>query len=152
MICHLPHHLFLYWFFPRALTATCQAYFADTSLNGIFGVPAGTYFPLFLLTNCLELPFYFYTFRGQALAHKLGRLLLLNLATHPLVALGFPQFFALAGYPRAWALFSSELFAPALEAGLLVGLWRVPLRHAALTAFAANLFSWEIGGLLLGLF
>lgn len=148
--CHLPPALVGYFF--SWTSQECTRLLSDRSLNGIYGVTLTSYLLLFALTCLLEGPFYFRTMGTQPLKRKLCGVLTLNLCTHPLVVLGFPQFFALNGYPRWASLLSSEIFAGSVEAAILSVLFSLPMRVSAAWAIATNLFSWWVGGLLVTLF
>lgn len=151
-VCNFPHSLLIYFFSPGSLSDSCRQYLADTSLNGVFGIPASTYALLFLLTMLMEAPFYAFFLRGTQVSRTkaffLMALLCINLCTHPLAVLGFPQFFALAEWPKVWAILAAEVFAPVIEALILFALLQVPAKKSFLAAFAANFFSWQLGGLL----
>ncbi len=146
MTCDLPPTLLEYVFFPSHLCATCRAYLADTSLNGIFGAPLRQYVGLFLVTCLLEFPFYRTVLRHRKLVSQVFIVIVINLATHPLVVLGFPQFFALQGLSKVYSVLAGELFAPLLEFGFLAVVLQIPWKRSLAVAGAANLFSWWFGG------
>ena len=149
--CLLPHQALLNLF--RLGTPECQAFFYDTSLNGIFGTTASQYVPLFLLTCLLEFPVYYFLLKSEwkrlGWQKTLGWILCINLCTHPLVCLGFPSFFGMAELPRGYGLLVSEAFAPLTEGLILWTLAEIPPRRSFVTTLLANLLSWELGGLLL---
>ena len=104
---------------------------------------------LFGLTLALEAPVYravvkrTRTYYGSwSLA---GRVLLLNLLTHPLVCFGFPSFAARAGIEGGISLALSEAFAVLLEALVLNCVWEIPMKRALIGALVANLVSWWLG-------
>ena len=106
----------------------------------------------FALTLLLEAPFYAPTLAGSFGARTPLVILLLNLATHPIVWFVFP-------YTSPWwtGFAAAELFAWLAEAALVAALSRTPLSRApiasdraALVALSANAFSAGVGLLLLG--
>lgn len=147
MSCNGGLSVFLYFISKSSLSPTCQALLSDRSLNNVFGLEGKTYFFYLFLTILIEAPIYFAFLRKTL---PLSRLVLwfvaLNLLTHPLVGGLFPQFFALAGWSKAEGLLFSEVFAPTAEALALWGLAGVPYKRAFAAAWAANLFSWGVGG------
>lgn len=125
-------------FDPRSL-----AYENACSFGWTFG-PFFDYFKVFLITCLLELPFYFWVFRGSPWPARLSSLTLANFCTHPLVFFAFPCLFR---FYLTGAL-ASEAFAIGAE-GLLVALWAsrlgLPPGSAVAAAGLANLFSWQVG-------
>jgi hypothetical protein len=115
---------------------------------------AGSYLKIFGLTCLFEAPFYFWGLAGanRSFATKLAAVVILNLSTHPLVGLGFPQFFALNELPRADSILFSEIFVPVVEGLGLFFLLGLSARRAACVSCFANLFSWWFGGWLIGVF
>ncbi len=148
--CQLPPAIFSYLLHPGWLNRECFKFLDDKSLNGVYGVTASSYLMIFSLTCLLEGPFYAWTLRRWSWPKIIWSVVILNLSTHPLVAMGFPQFFALAGFSKGTCYAFSELFAPTVECLILGVLFQVPWKKALGTAFAANLFSWWAGGLLAG--
>jgi hypothetical protein len=106
------------------------------------------YFKALFLTLILEAPFYRWCLEGKSVQAFFAALILCNLATHPMVFYGFPSLAATLGIPTYFNLLMSEIFAPVVEATLLCFAWGVRPWKASLTMFAANLFSWWMGGLL----
>ncbi|MCB0406398.1 MAG: hypothetical protein KDD51_16570 [Bdellovibrionales bacterium] len=151
--CNLPHSLILYLFSANNVPHECHEYLASTSLDGVYGVTGKTYFVFFLLTATLEAPVYWYFVKDslRTVSKFTAVVLVLNLCTHPLAILGFPQFFALAGFTKLAALWATELFAPTVEGLVLWQVLDLPPKTSFLAALAANLFSWELGGLLAAL-
>jgi len=101
------------------------------------------YAKAFALTLLLEVPI-------LALFSKhLKRLpltaLLLNLATHPMVYFGFPKLSQILALPYAQMLLAAELFAPTIEAFLLIRYFQWTKVQAISASIFANLASWWIG-------
>jgi hypothetical protein len=111
----------------------------------------GIYFGLTLL---LEAPVYYAFFRRLAPERSgfVATLVTVNLATHPLVLLGFPAFGYHAGVSFGTTVACAELFAVAVEAVLLQVVFKWPGRSALAAAVCANLFSVVAGRQLLNLF
>lgn len=151
--CNLPHSLLLYLFSTKNVPPECLRYLTTSSLDGVYGVSATTYVLFFLLTVALEAPIYWYFLRDRITpaSRWVAALFCINLCTHPLAILGFPQFFALAGDTKLTALVATEVFAPVVEGLVLWKLLNIPPRVAFVASVAANLFSWEMGGLIAGL-
>jgi len=128
------------------VSETCRNLLSDRSLNGVFGVSAGAYAYVFLLTLAFELPIYYFSLKKQLSPLRLLlAVLFLNLATHPLVVLGIPQFVALAEQPKLLAIVIGEIFAPIAEGLFLWSLLSISWKRAIIVAFAANFFSWSVG-------
>lgn len=128
------------------VTPACKEFLADKTLNGVFGFTGKDYAFALLLTILIEAPFYYFALRKKLKLDQIALYMVtLNLATHPLVLIAMPQFFALAEFPKITAILVGELFAPAFE-GLM--LWRMaglPASRAFGFAFLANLVSWTAG-------
>ncbi len=116
--------------------------------SGRFGLTPD-YFIYFLKTCAYESPFYYLCFRGLPFPRILALIVLLNLATHPIVFFVIPLLFS--RYFAA-ALFS-EAFAPTIEVALaylvlrraMPGETRAKVAARASWLLIANLFSWEAG-------
>jgi hypothetical protein len=114
-------------------------------------VTLGAYLVIFGLTCLLESPFYFWTVRdkqqkGKALLKSgLGSVLLCNLATHPAVYFLFPLFGANFALRYVDVLMLAEIFAPIVEALVLILVWKISWKRAFIGMVAANLFSWWVG-------
>ncbi|MEZ4750910.1 MAG: hypothetical protein R3B54_09900 [Bdellovibrionota bacterium] len=148
--CNLPHSLLLYFFSSSSVPPECREYLNANSLDGVFGVTGGTYFVFFLLTTALEAPVYWYFLKGEIrpTSRLVAVVICLNLCTHPLAILGFPQFFALAGFTKLTALLFTELFALLVEGLVLWKVLQISPKASFAASFTANLFSWELGGLI----
>ena len=146
MNCQLPPAIVGFFLAPSLLSKECALFLNDKSLNGIYGITIKNYLILFLLTCLFEAPFYFWVLRHLHFAKRLFALFLLNIATHPLVVLGFPQFFALSGFSRSYSLTVSELFAPLFEFAILVFVFNISWKKGFLISSLANVFSWGFGG------
>lgn len=139
--CYSPATLLQDYLRPDTIEASCRILLEDAMSPQTMG--GGAYLFLFLLTNLLEAPVY-----GAALGftrRSLLKILILNLATHPLVTWGFSALFTAHQLPVRDYVLVSELFAPTAEALLLQCVFNTSPRRAWLTAFAANLFSWWLG-------
>jgi len=148
MNCYGPWRIFQYWFFPADLPMDCLV--PLNSDVGAMDLGVGRYLLLFGLTFLIELPIYRLALKGLPTKKILLVTLLLNLATHPIVTFLFPwgaqDRFTMGGYVA-----SAEVFAPAVEAALLVFLYRVSPTRAVPGAVLANLSSWGLGLWLLSL-
>jgi len=106
------------------------------------------YLKALLLTLILEAPFYRWCLEGRSAKAFLTALVLCNLATHPMVFYGFPALATTWQIPTYINLLVSEIFAPSVEAILLLIVWGVRPWKASASMFAANFFSWWMGGIL----
>ena len=109
-----------------------------------------TYFWIFLQSNLLEVPFYFYFFRtcGWSLARTALFVTMMNAVTHPAV------FFGIMNLPLTYFenIVIAESFAVLVEAACLVIVLRPRDGKTALgclvTSFVANLVSWQLAPVL----
>lgn len=106
------------------------------------------YLYVFLQTNLLEFPIYYYFYRKRCRTSEiLTFTLLVNLVTHPIVFFGF-----MASHQSYLAsILEAESFAIVAEG--LLGLYflkkgSIPARTTFSASFFANLFSWQIAPLL----
>lgn len=83
--------------------------------------------------------------RKNKLTRALALILILNLATHPLVTFVFPMFGQGLGLNMASAIVLKETFAPLVETLILRRGSNLSWSEAAALAVAANLFSWWLG-------
>lgn len=146
MNCYAPPAILGYLTNGPWLTPACREFLADRTLSGVFGVTGKEYVFALVLTILIEAPVYYFALRKRLKPDQIALYMLaMNLATHPLVLVAMPQFFALAEYPKIAAILVGELFAPTFE-GLM--LWRMaglsPSRAFGF-AFLANLISWTAG-------
>lgn len=105
------------------------------------------YLGIFLLTCSLESIFYFISAKTQKLKNSkiIEQILVLNLATHPIVFFIFPLVLEKTGSRIFTYIWTAELFAFAIEAILLKFRYRYSWTVAILTSSLANLFSWSVG-------
>jgi hypothetical protein len=105
------------------------------------------YLGFFLLTCLLESIFYFRAGQKKKLTPSkiIEQILVLNLATHPLVFFIFPMVLEKAGSTVFTYIWTAELFAFAVESILLVRRYHYSWTMAIMTSCLANLFSWSIG-------
>ena len=120
------------------------------------GVAPAEYLTLLGLTLALEAPAYFvfWSLERRAsgnLAPFAALLVTVNLATHPLVALGFPGFAAY--YHLSWAAYAAlaEAFAFFVEGLILAQVFGFRWPMAAAASTLANLSSWWFSGYVLNL-
>jgi hypothetical protein len=133
---------------PGRLSAACR-----TVLSGEAGAADITFaaYALVFLVNCLlEAPAYGISARimGRSRLAALGQIIGLNLATHPAVYFALPSLAESLGWSLLTQVSVSEIFAFAVEAALLRGIWAYPWRSAALASALANLSSWWAGAYL----
>lgn len=129
-------------FSPLGMLGGVREEYLDIESVSYFGGTLGwtfDYLGIFLKTCVLEAPFYAMAFATRPMRRVLVALVLMNLATHPIVFFVIPRFFDT--YLHA-ALFS-EAFAPLVEMAIAVGLLRK--LSPAPWILLANLFSWQIG-------
>ena len=128
-----------------SLDTVCLA----TLRNGVVTsrASAGAYGVVFLLTCALEAPVYGAASRWRKLSRGAWarQTFALNMATHPVVFWLIPRVLVRGHASTLATILVSEVFAPVVEAGLLVGGWGYPWRVAAGVAITANLFSWWSG-------
>lgn len=105
------------------------------------------YLGIFLMTCALESIFYFIFGKIQKLTtpNILQQILILNLATHPIVFFFFPYILEKAGSDIFTYIWTAELFAFVVESLILKVRYRYSWMIAILTSGLANLFSWSIG-------
>jgi hypothetical protein len=128
--------------------------FADNACSEIYssGLPSDPmtmleYLPYFLKTFILELPLYALILKSQqSFVKNLTANTLLNLATHPVIFILFPMVLPRLGdFNYLNYLVAAEIFAPIVEALLLIKVFKIKLGWAFVSAIAANLFSWSVG-------
>jgi hypothetical protein len=105
------------------------------------------YLGIFLMTCFLESIFYFLVgkWRKLTIPKIIEQILILNLATHPVVFFVFPYFVEGAGSDVFTYIWTAELFAFVIEALILKYRYRYSWALAILTSGLANLFSWTVG-------
>lgn len=110
-------------------------------------IPLALYLTVFLLTCFLESPFYWAVLAKKAspTGSRISAIFLCNLATHPAVCFLIPYLVFLGHGTYAASNAIGEIFAPAVEAFLLIRFWKVFWRPAVAFSIAANLFSWWAG-------
>lgn len=146
MNCYAPPAVIGYLANAGWVAPSCREFLSDRTLSGVFGIAGKDYALVFLLTVCLEAPIFFFGLRNRLKVDQIAvYVVALNLATHPLVMVGLPQFFALAEYPKITAILVGELFAPAFEGIMLWRMAGLPAGRAFGFAFLANLVSWTAG-------
>lgn len=136
----------IFWFL---ITDSCASLYNSHfySLNFDFS----SYVALFFSTVLLEMPAYFVFWQQSSLRQCFIRSLAVNLSTHPLVCILFPW---VAAYwqVRYWQyVLFSEGFAVIVEALVFVKIFKIRPQRAIVFSLFANLFSWLVGGWLLGL-
>ena len=106
-----------------------------------------TYATTFVLTCGLEALVYLpiLLLKKNKLARSLALVLILKLATHPLVTFVFPVAGAALGLGTAAAIIIKESFAPLVEALILRRGSNLSWTASAALAVTANLFSWWLG-------
>ncbi len=105
------------------------------------------YLGFFLLTCLLESGFYFISGKIQKLQNLkiIEQILVLNIATHPIVFFVFPYVLEKAGANIFTYIWIAEYFAFAVEAIILKFRYRYSWKLAIQTSGLANLFSWTAG-------
>jgi hypothetical protein len=142
--CYGPLSLLKATFAPGSLDAACIAALRSKSVPTHSSFAGYLFY--FALTCALEAPFYSALGRAKGLKPRtwLGQILVLNLATHPLVFWGFPWFFSLKNQSMFRTVLAAELLAPLVEAALLRFAFKSSWTISIAVAFLANLFSWSI--------
>jgi hypothetical protein len=140
--CLGPITVFRFLFHAR-VSMQCYAEMAQVDSAPTFEF--ASYLKSFILTLALEAPFYRWCLSQRSKKSVFGALVICNLATHPLVCFGFPALATVLHTPTYISLFISEIFAPVVEALLLILLMHVGPVRAFVLMFAANLFSWWAG-------
>ena len=114
-------------------------------------VDFGYYLSVLALTCLLETPFYLMAFGATAAGtfkgwtRRLSAITFANVCTHPLIYFVLPAVVAGLGGRYLQTLSLAEVFAPMVEASLLIVIWKVPRLRAIGFTFTANLFSWWVG-------
>lgn len=147
--CSTPMELSKYWLARDQVSFTCQLVLSQGASTRI--VPGVIdYLLIFCKTCLLEAPIYLFWMRVQGMRWLpgLGQEIALNLATHPIIVLLLPWFFARAHASYASYLGAAEIFAILIETLYLFFFVRKNFPQCFAIAMAANLFSWWIGLLL----
>ncbi len=133
---------------PDRLDAACRAVLGGEA--GAADITFAAYALVFLVNCLLEAPAYGISARivGRSRQAALGQIVGLNLATHPAVYFALPTLAESLGWSLLAQVSVSEIFAFAVEAALLRGIWAYPWRSAALASALANLSSWWAGAYL----
>ena len=156
MDCFQPIILLTYTLRPTQVDGVCADVLGDLTLAPL---DTWTYLSALGLTCMVEAPFYLAAFcltntilgkksAPMTLRRMLMSIVTINLATHPMVVFGFPTLFAAHGRPLGEAMLCGEIFAPVIEALLLLWAFDVPWRRAWIGSVTANLCSWWLGSLL----
>ena len=104
------------------------------------------YLPYLFKTFILEFPVYYLFLRKDFKLPKIIFLnFILNIATHPMVFFGWPSLLSLFDANYLTYLVIAEIFAPTVEAAILVAVFKMNLRQAVIAGLSANLLSWSIG-------
>jgi hypothetical protein len=143
--CYAPDSVFQALVLPDSLSTVCLAVLTSDAVRSHSSFLF--YLLIFSLTCLLEAPFYFAAGRlmGRSVRESAKQILLLNLATHPIVFWVIPFAMELLGKNIMAYVLTGEVFAPVVEA-LILQFWaRYPWKYAWITAIAANLFSWWFG-------
>jgi len=148
-MCYSPWSILKYFFYHGGLDDVCWTILQSPTTSGEGNLIA--YVAVFLLTCSLEAPIYFlaahkWKFKPHQTLHQI---LVLNLATHPLVYWVFPRVMEALEWRAAYMVTSAEVFAIVTEALLLKYCWKYSWRWAWGASLIANLFSWWAGSLLL---
>lgn len=108
-------------------------------------VSLSRYLVYFGVTCALEAPIYLAFSRGMKSGRRILQVILLNLATHPIVTWLIPLAFYQLQLPSGQCVLAGETFAVLVEAALLIRVYRYSTRKAFAASLAANLFSWWAG-------
>jgi hypothetical protein len=143
--CYTPLVVIKAAFASNQLDALCLA-----SLKNIVTrnqISLGSYLLIFAATILLESPIYFLAgkYCGQTIRRICGQILLLNLATHPIVTWIIPPLAEGWRLDGLTTVLISEIFAPIVEAILLRKVYKYTRPIAILAAILANLCSWWLG-------
>lgn len=146
--CYTPIGLAGYLWNPQ-VQSVCQ-FLLTQPMRG--GDPTSLgYLRVFAATNALELVWYallFVLWGEKSTTRIITATVLLNLATHPFIYLVLPPLAERWDWHYGRYLATAEIFAPAVEAALLILVWRVRPLAAVPGAIIANIASWWIGALL----
>jgi len=104
------------------------------------------YLKLFATTCLLEAPYYYFGAPTSITRNKrLVQIILLNLATHPIVTWLFPWVLAKWGSTYGTSIVIEENFAWITEGLILIGFYRYSWRRGFSLSFFANMTSWWLG-------
>ncbi len=147
--CNSLWHLFVHYLFNDIEQLLCQIVL-DQPVSS-FRISFLTYLKIFGLTNLLEWPFYAFFLKrwGVSLKKSIGIVLILNLATHPIVCFVWPALGQAVGASYGQYIIFSEIFAPLIEAVILARLLKKSYVDCFWIALFCNLISWNIGVFLL---
>ncbi len=107
------------------------------------------YLKYFGMTLLLEGPIYFLGLTMLPWPKRLLAIVVVNLATHPIIFYIFPLILSRFDATYSTYLLTAEIFAPVVEALLLWKLFKLSPSKAFSIAIAANLISWWLGVLLM---
>ncbi len=139
-MCHHFLAVFIYW-----LGGRCPEVFDVYGFSWNFSSNIYIYF--LALTLLFETPIYYFLLKREFPALKILRIsLVVNLLTHPLVFLVFPQIADHYGITYGWYVLYAESFAFIVECLALCIVFKTPVFKSIQSSLAANLFSWLIGG------
>lgn len=103
------------------------------------------YLPFLLGTILFEAPIYYFGLTELSRKQRLLAILILNLATHPIIFFVFPL--VLERYQATYSVYltSAEIFAPVVETLILWKGFHVNVKRAFWISITANLISWWLG-------
>jgi hypothetical protein len=136
----MPWSVFISFF----TTHQCDAYYLAPAFDGM--ISFADYLPYFLKTIVIEFPIYYLLFKNfQSFKKLLVINLVLNLATHPIVFYVISYICFRLDLSYLHYLISAEIFAPVVEALILIYVFKIPISKAWVASILANLMSWSIG-------
>ena len=146
-VCNSPANLALFWASPQSLSFHCD-WVLRSAVTATVGFTFFKYVQVYLLTNLLESPFYFFLLRHQNSAQKFLGLFGGNTLTHPLVYFGLPLLFSQMHSTYGVYLTVAEIFAMIAEILFIRLVFKTPTAATVIVLSLANLFSWWFGAYL----
>ncbi len=139
-MCDHVFSVIAYWF-----NGSCPQAFDTYGFSWNFSLDV--YATFLVLTLLFETPVYYYFIKKKFSLLKILRIsLVLNLLTHPIIFLLFPQIADQRGITYGWYVLAAEIFAFVIEWVALNKIFKFPFLQSMKVALAANIFSWLVGG------
>ena len=148
--CYSPLGIFRELLLTPSLESPCSIALS-TPLTELSDVSLGQYLSILMLTIALESCFFFLAFYlnktpfKKLLLQGTSSTLLCNGISHPFVYFVFPAMGVAYQLSYLHVLMGAEIFAPLIEALVLIKIWNLPGRIAWPCLIVANLTSWWIG-------
>lgn len=148
--CYSPLGVFRELLLTSSLKSPCSIALS-TPLTELSDVSLTQYLSILMLTIALEGYFFFLAFSlnktplKKLLLQGTSSVVLCNGISHPFVYFIFPAIGVTSSLSYLQVLISAEIFAPLIEALVLMKIWKIPGRIVWPCLITANLISWWVG-------